>query len=175
MTLLRVIVMTEKDIEIGDIVVDSVSKYQGMVVRIGEHISGCTRIGVRARSNDKTERSSEEFFFPKQLEVRDYEPVEIDHKDIDIDIELGERVRDKVTGFEGYAVVINRRLYNVPQVRLETDVGEGNSTETKWIDLPMAEVIGEGVSKECEDLTENDNEYETGCTVDKPSSESRSF
>jgi hypothetical protein len=66
--------MLDTEIELGQKVQDSISGYTGIVNTIGDHISGCTRVGVHAVGEEGSKiRNDEEFFYPDQLEILEEE------------------------------------------------------------------------------------------------------
>lgn len=155
--------MDESEIELGQIVTDAISGYTGVVNTIGHHISGCTRIGVYPVNNlddDReftTQRGSEEFFYPDQLDLvvtasQWHDP---DGLNTDYDVELGDTVEDSISGFEGTAVVINHLLFNVPQVAVRPEVtNTSEKADMAWFDIPQLSIT----EKSTHDITEPSTE-----------------
>ena len=59
-------------------------------------------------------------------------------------IQLGKKVRDKITGFEGTLVGEARYLYGCNQLCVAPAVKEGNFQESRWFDDGRLYEIGEG-------------------------------
>lgn len=157
--------MVDHNIETGQIVKDRISGFTGVVTTFGNHISGCDRIGVSPVGEETTDRrGEEEFLFPGQLEIVEEETEFTDENvEEESSVELGEKVRDRVSGFEGHAVVINHKLWNCPVVAVESS-GDG---DTEWFDhIRLRTLEGEGVVGEFEEYEE---EHETGSVADSPS------
>lgn len=160
--------MPQTDIEIGDYVECRISGAEGIVVTIGDHITGCTRIGVRP-DPERDSREDEKFFYDGELNVTgaNYRT----NFDLGYDVQtetdftIGERVKDDITGFEGVITVINYKLFNCPCARVQSvdDVDEGH-----WIDVPRLESVDEGVSEDYGFLQEEDG-GSTGPVEDSPS------
>lgn len=163
--------MLNTEIELGQKVQDTISGYTGIVNTIGDHISGCTRVGVFATGEEKTDtRGKEQFFYPDQLEIieEENEYTEIDTVET-VDFRLGARMKDKISEFEGVVTVINYHLYNCPQVALRTSVQPGVSQtgEIDWFDAPtLEEVDGDSFEGTFEALQE-ESSSSTGSISDK--------
>lgn len=66
-------------------------------------------------------------------------------------LELGQRMRDRVTGFEGIAIARVEYLNGCIQYCLKPEMGEnGKMPEGEYIDDQQLEVIGVGLSLEKE-------------------------
>lgn len=160
--------MTETDISLGDSVQDRLSGFCGIVTTVGEHLAGCTRIGVTPCEVGETQRGEEEFFYPAQLttvSVVSFPDVSEDAEQAiteTSEVELGQLVQDEVTGLEGYVSVINYKLWNCPQV-LVTPPASSDVDDASWVDEPRLNVRSNAFSGEYDDKTE---EAETGCSAD---------
>lgn len=63
-------------------------------------------------------------------------------------INLGDRVKDKVTGFKGIVVSMSRHLYGCDRIGIQPEVGaDGKVPECGWFDIDAAELIEAGVVK----------------------------
>lgn len=136
----------DRTFDLGQFVQDEISGFVGVVFTVGFHINGCERIGVRrlGDSDDPPKTvSKEEFFYPTQLDLvekqtqwSDIDPV------TEIDCEIGERVRERSTMFEGHVHVVNFSLFNCPQALAYKNSGE---VEARWIDAPLIEPLGDAI------------------------------
>ena len=63
-------------------------------------------------------------------------------------IELGKKVRDKVTGFEGITTGYCTYLYGCNQHNIVPLVQDGKCGNAEWFDEGRIEVIGPGITKE---------------------------
>jgi hypothetical protein len=65
-------------------------------------------------------------------------------------IEMGDKVRDRITNFEGVVIAINRWAFNVPNVAIQkqTPNKEGGIDEALWFDTSRLEIIEKGILKE---------------------------
>lgn len=127
------------EIELGQAAQDNISGFLGVVTTVGVHVSGCTRIGMQ-RLGDTDEPpespSGEQFFYPEQLDVIEEDTGYMDLEPVtSVDYELGERIRDRSTEFEGRVHVVNFKLFNCPQA-LAYEIG-GDVDSTRWVDDPF--------------------------------------
>jgi len=164
--------------ELGDVVEDEISGFRGVVIAIADHLTGCQRIGVRANDTENTaRRGDEEFFYPSQLSrVEDADPIEPEHDPVtEVNFEMGQKLRDTVTGFEGVVTTISYELHNCPRAGLSV-VDNHDPTENPdrgWFDAPRLEVVGDGISGDFSDLEASEVESETGpsgCDISRISS-----
>ena len=66
-----------------------------------------------------------------------------------MEIELGKKARDNITGFEGIVTGHCRYLYGCDQYLLNPPCGEdGKKIDGEWMDAGRLEVIGEGINPE---------------------------
>lgn len=152
----------DTDIGLGDHVRDEVTGYEGYVVAVAYHLTGCTRFGVRSNDESPANRAEEEWFSEAQLEKTGEEPVEADTVTTS-EIGLGDRAADDVTEVEGFATTVTFNLYNCPRAALTVIPDEKNEElHREWFDTPRLEFLGGGIGDDYEELTENDNEGETG-------------
>lgn len=141
--------MSETDIELGQKVQDEISGFTGIVTLIGDHISGCERIGVHPVGEKQTvQRGDQEFFYEEQLRIlqRENEWTEELDPRTDSEVSLGNIVSDQLTGITGTAVVINYKLFNCPSVCVQPS-GDSNSEnpDKEWIDDVRLQVKAGGV------------------------------
>ena len=153
-----------EDIPLGARVESRISEVEGIVIERAHHISGCDRITVRPEQGvpgvpDK------EYFFPVELNIVDEETDFTDeaHSVVtDTHIELGQEVRDEVTGFTGIVETINTGLWKTPDIM----VGDQNGDEVshEWFDDVRLSIMSDEVAFDFERDTENDidAESETG-------------
>ena len=66
-------------------------------------------------------------------------------------IKLGQRVRDRMTGIEGIAIVRAEYLYGCTRIGVQpTEVKDGKPVDTSHFDEPQLEVIGDDFVVEAE-------------------------
>jgi len=168
----------QTDIKLGFRVRDRISGYEGIVTDIGTHITGCTRYGVMPDNHeDTTDRGSTEFFYGAQLEILSTETEFVDAGEQAIQstsFELGNMVRDDITGFKGIATSITYNLYNCPRVAISLrrpdnnrgllDRGESNLDDVsrEWFDAPRVYAENKGIMPDYAELMQNEVTAETG-------------
>lgn len=147
---------------------DEISGMEGIITAVAEHLTGCTRVELSPDNTDDTTRRGEsEFFYDAQLEVvKNRISNEVDDPVTDVDFEVGEKVRDEVTGFKGIIVTITYELYNCPRIGIQpietyTSCNQ-EKAEVEWFDAPRIEYVDDGVAEDFQELAENDNVTETG-------------
>lgn len=158
---------------LGSEVSDEISGFTGIVTTVGDHLTGCTLIGVRPSNvADTSKRGLEEFFVADQLEVVDDDTEWTEYGEnalTDTDVELGEAVKDVVTGTKGIVAVLNYSLFNCPSAAVQP-VGQDatEKPDINWFDTPRLESTGDGVLDDFTDLQESQEVEETGAVVDAP-------
>jgi hypothetical protein len=158
--------MIDIEFELGDYVENQLTNTDGYVNAIADHITGCTRVGVRPRSEDRSENHKTEFHYPAELSEFN-PPMDVIVRDDagvpeDPEIHPGNVVEDEVTGITGLAVIVTYRMYNCPQVCIRLKSDDGYSTETEWIDAPRLMVVGD----ECVGKYEDPEGAQTGSVGD---------
>jgi len=157
----------DTEIEHGYKVKDKVSGFVGIVTLIGEHISGCTRIGAYPVGEERTDRRGEqEFFFEEQLEVLEKHTEFTDFEvRTDTEFELGEVVEDEISGFEGVVSVINYKLWNCPSVNVAKQYSD--EAESEWFDDVTLSSTGEKPFAELTKDIQEETAESTGSFEDK--------
>lgn len=163
--------MQDANIKLGQLVEDEISGFLGIVTTAGDHLTGCERFGVQAVGDTGSSRMDEEFFYEDQLTVVEEETDFTDDSEkfyLDHDFELGNRVRDEVTGFEGVVSVINYKLWNVPSVCIKsTESRSDEKPENFWVDLNrITEVSGYDCTGEFGEEYQDSPVEETGPVSD---------
>jgi len=160
--------MSETEISLGDIVKDRVSGFTGVVTMIGNHITGCTRYRVNPTDVSEANKGSLEFFYESQLEIVDDDSEFSDEGSesiTDTEFELGQLVRDEISGFEGIAIVINYELWNCPSICVQSQT---DADESEWYDDARLKLVSNEIQYEFDDVVaeEDQNEHNTGATED---------
>lgn len=65
------------------------------------------------------------------------------------EITVGQRVRDKISGFEGIAVSRTEFLYGCHRVAVHPE--DADDTDQKWFDEPQLEIVDDGMVDEVEE------------------------
>lgn len=161
--------MSEFEFALGREVADRVSGMSGIITTIGEHIAGCTRYCVRPTDTAPGQRGSEEFFYADSLELvsaRTEFTEEVPDGAMTCSFGVGQRVRDEVTDFTGIASVINYKLWNCPQVLVQS---ESDADESQWYDdlrlqepAHLQQESGDNVIYDYDDVVEPDDASTSG-------------
>lgn len=130
--------------QLGALATDEITGYEGIITDVAYHVTGCTRIGVRATDNPE-EADKTRFFYPTQLTITDdvQENVYSDDPVTSVGFDLGWHLRDRITHAEGIATTVKFSLHNCPRVAL-TPVPEETPEEPVerfWYDTPRVEVV----------------------------------
>jgi len=139
--------MQDKTIQLGWRVRDRISGFEGIVIDVADHISGCRRIGVRPAvddskilsSADSSTRGDEEFFYEDELLVVDEEGKFENYAKkakVDTHISLGDEVVDDITDFSGTVTTISYNLFNTPQAAVSPDQihSKEHGYDREWFD-----------------------------------------
>lgn len=157
--------MAESEVQLGDKVQDRVSSFTGIVNTVGDHLAGCRRIGaLPLDTEDPTRKGDEEFFYEDQLEILEEEYWD-ESPETETDFQLGEIVRDEVTGFKGVVHIINFHLWNCPQILVKR-VDEEGSLESEWFDEPQLQKEGVGFVGYYDEEQNSDNATDSGSIED---------
>jgi len=141
--------MIETDMDLGDYVENKLTNTEGYVDAIADHLTGCTRVGVRSRSQDPSEHHDTEFYYPDELTVisapSTVDGVQSASIPDEPTVEPGHIVEDDVTGIRGLAAVVTYRIFNCPQVCVLPEANPDSenteySTDGEWIDAPRLTV-----------------------------------
>ena len=138
--------MIDTDIGLGDYVQNQQTNTEGYVTDIADHLTGCTRVGVRARSNDASEHHETKFYYPDELTiVADPQGVESGDGTIPEDprVEPGHIVADEVTGIRGLVGIVTYNQFNCPQACVYPETDDGYATDSEWVDIPRLTVDGD--------------------------------
>lgn len=68
-------------------------------------------------------------------------------KEFRTDLELGFKVKDKVTGLEGIATARIDYLYGCRQYGVTPEAKDGKTNDTCWFDEGRLEILGQGISE----------------------------
>jgi len=176
--------MIQTDIELGDYVRNNLTNTEGYVSAIADHLTGCTRIGVRPRSQDPSEHPETHFNHPAELSVTSVPNTVAGTQDVSIpsgarsvrtdpqavfdgrggdpQVTPGHVVEDEVSGTRGLVGIVTYRLFNCPQACVFPDVDDGYATDnSEWIDVPRLEVVDDECVGEY-DETDSDDPQSTG-------------
>lgn len=155
-------------VELGEQVQDKLTDFEGTVTCVSHHITGCTRIGVRDTVSDGTSRGDEEYFYDAQLDSQD-ELHQFGHDPTtECDIDVGEKVKDTVTGFEGVVSILAFELFNCPRACIQPIDGTDSTemSDSEWVDVPRLESVGDGVTDDVSDLQQTSDVSATGASAE---------
>lgn len=63
-------------------------------------------------------------------------------------VKLGDKVKDKVTGFKGIVVSISKHLYGCDRVGVQPEIGkDGKVPDAGWFDIDSIELVKSAVVK----------------------------
>lgn len=163
--------MQDANIKLGQLVEDRISGFTGIVVKAGDHLTGCERFAVRPVGDAQDNRGSEEFFFEQQLTVVEEETEFTEGAEkyyVDHDFELGNRVRDELTVFEGVISVINYCLWNNPNVLIRSTESRGDEEpNSHWADLnSISKTKGYDCTNEFSEVISENTSEKTGPVSD---------
>jgi len=163
--------MIDTNIELGDYVQNRQTNTNGYVTDIADHLTGCTRVGVRPRSHDRNEHHETEFYYPAELTVVSA-PQDITSGDARIPadprIEPGHVVEDEVTGLRGLVGIVTYNQFNCPQACVYAETEDGYASDGEWIDIPRLTVETDEYVGEYEDSNDDDPQSTGPMGASKP-------
>lgn len=157
------------DFQLGTKARDRISGFEGIVVSIGTHITGCRRMGIRPV--ERADRGEEEWFYPEQLELvsDETEFTELgESAKTETPFSLGDELEDEITGVTGIAGTITYTLFNCPRVAVQP-VDKTDSTEApdrEWFDAPRLSRVSNGISADFEEQVNTKTTSATGSSGD---------
>ncbi|MBX4152415.1 hypothetical protein [Paenibacillus lautus] len=131
---------------------DEVSGFEGIIIARNAHLFGCAQYGLAPQelASDGSPKKTE-YFDESRIQILDDSNAvvgEDEYKNI-FAISLGAQVHDKVSGFEGKALVVIENLHNCNQYYVEPPVDkDGKPRDGQWYDEGRLNVIGKGIAPE---------------------------
>lgn len=143
---------TKFNYHMNTIAKDSISGFQGIIIARNAHLFGCSQYGLAPQeltSDGSTKKT--EYFDESRIEIID-ESNAVYGKDEFEDIfliPLGSEVEDKVSGFQGKALVVIESLHNCNSYYVEPSVDkDGKLRDGQWFDEGRLKVKGKGITPE---------------------------
>jgi len=160
----------EDNFELGQTVRDKVTGFEGTIVADADHYAGCRTFNVQTEADDGTV-VKERFDEDRLKDITRQANVAVPETDDDVlgDIELGNRVRDTATGFEGIAITLVDRAFGVPWVLIQKQTDEESPgsgfPDSKFIDATQLEVVDDGVADVRDDMIDDLEDEDTGAVA----------
>lgn len=132
-------------INLGQKAKDKVTGFEGTVVGRTEWLNGCYRFTLQPPIDKDGKHCSAETIDEPQLEVvgEGIPHEETPRKHV---IQLGQKVRDKITGFEGVAMARTSWLSKLDRIMIQPSVDkEGKHRDGHVFDEVHVEVVGETI------------------------------
>lgn len=152
--------MLDTNISLGDYVTNNLTNTEGYVTAIADHLTGCTRIGFRPRSQDPSEHHDVVFVYPAELTVTSAPQTLPALTDASLPeaprVEPGHVVEDEIMGVRGLAGVVTHKAFNCPEAYIYPETDDGFTDDGLWVDCPRLDVICDEYVGTYEDDTEND-------------------
>lgn len=131
---------------LGDRVKDRVSGFTGVVTSLHRYLQGCDRMTVQPPTGGDGKLLEASSFDAPDLEVIDAQLVPYhDRRDKSYtgDVELADKVRDRVSKFEGVAVARHIYLNGCDRISVQPIVDKKDTAlpDSKAFDAPQLEVI----------------------------------
>jgi hypothetical protein len=131
---------------------DSVSGYEGVIIARNAHLFGCAQYGLAPKelASDGTPKKTE-YFDESRIEILEDSNTVLGENEFSniFTIPLGSEVQDKVSNFQGKALVVIENLHNCNNYWVEPPVNKkGKPQEGQWFDEGRLTVIGKGITPE---------------------------
>jgi len=148
--------MTDDDIVLGVRATDTISGFEGIVTTISNYLTGCTSVELIHDGGHEDRPPESDFFYEAQIDVLDGGVMDdIGPQTSESEIPLGTKVRDTVTGIEGYVIMVQYELYECPRIGVQPTKNSVEKPDVHGFDEPRLEVIGDGIRDEYSEMSEN--------------------
>lgn len=160
----------EDNFELGQTVRDKVTGFEGAIVADADHYAGCRTFRVETES-DSGGTTSERFDEDRIEDSARRSNIDVPETSDDVlgNIELGNRVRDTATGFEGIAITLVDRAFGVPWVLIQKQTDEESPgsgfPDSKLIDATQLEVVDDGVADVRDEMIAELEDDDTGAVA----------
>ena len=132
------------NINLGDQVKDTITGFTGVVVSQATFLNGCARINIQSQKLKEGVPTDPRWFDTTQIKLVKANAIgagpPLSFPNL---IELGDRGKDRVTGYQGIVVGRTTFLSSYPRVCLQSEklLPDGQPTESQWFDEPQVELI----------------------------------
>lgn len=131
---------------------DTITGFEGIVINRSAHLFGCSQYGLAPKelSADGSPRNTEHFD-EARIELIDTSKAVYGEDGFDkiFTVPLGTEVKDKVSEFQGKALVVVENLHNCNQYYVEQPVDkDGKKQDGNWFDEGRLSIVGKGISPE---------------------------
>ena len=136
--------------ELGDLVTEKITGFEGVVEALAFHLHSATRIGLRSRQLNKDGRPQDIVWVDdsqlKVTEIAIFTPT----KPVTFAVRMGDRVKDEITRSTGIVVGMSVWVNGCVKTGISTgEKHEGNPVEDIWFAVQCAELVEKAVIK-CE-------------------------
>lgn len=129
---------------------DKVSGFSGIILVRSAHLFGCSQYGITPQELDSDGSTKKtEHFDESRIEIVDDRNAVDGASQFDsiFVIPLGSEVKDKVSNFQGKALVAMQHLHNCNQYYVEPPVDKmGKQRDGGWFDEGRLDITGKGIS-----------------------------
>lgn len=138
------------DIKLGSTVRDAITGFTGIATQRCDHLNGNVQYAIQPPGKDDGSYPDAMFLDYHTLDVIDEGVSERGTPVAETEIVLGQKVRDKATGFTGIATMKNSYLNGCvhfgvqPEIRKESLLNE--VPNASWIDHSRLEVVSDGLN-----------------------------
>lgn len=129
-------------IKLGDRVKDRISGFKGIVAGITEWMYSSDRVIVQPESIEDGLPVENRCFDREQVVLLKANVIKDAVQYKQLDIERGDKVRDKISGVCGVVVAITHWLYGCDRIMIQSEEGkDGKPTEPFSIDVKQADMV----------------------------------
>lgn len=134
-------------VELGDIVKDLVTGFEGVCVAKTMWMFGCARVGVQSNTLKEGAPTDMQMFDDNQMTV--LKKGAIARENIQgHTVGLGDKVRDRLTGYTGICIAQSEQLFAANRIGVQSEtLKDGIPAEAQWFDEPQVQVIKEKAVK----------------------------
>ena len=128
-------------VELGDRAKDAITGLGGIVSAITNFLYGCRRIAIQPESS-KDGKIPEMFVVDEPQTIVVKKGVHVATDPGPVLVELGDRVKDKISGLSGIAVGISQFVHGKRRIGIQPEMAkDGKPADTFVVDEPLLEVV----------------------------------
>lgn len=138
---------TTADIRHGDKAKDVITGFTGIVVAKTDWLHGCERITLQPQELRDGKTIDDQTFDAGRIKIEKKGVIPVEAKEYDQSLDLGDRVKDQITGLQGIAMARTLWSHADEQITIEPEGLnlDGTTHKLQSFDIGRIEVVEKGV------------------------------
>ena len=132
-------------VKLGKYAQDKVTGFKGTITAYCKHLYGCDTYLLQPDLDKDGKMAKSHWLDEGRIEILG-EKIQHEKTDLGYKFELGQKARDKITGFEGIITACCVEMFGCDTYIVQPEVGENGAIgESVWLDEGRIEITGAGV------------------------------